>query len=115
MLVPGILIPCHQPCAMAGSALISAMWANGISSELLKAHSLSAPRTWRTRLPPEMDKSTIVIASISWCCAHRHQDTCSTFILIRVPLPHLETMSLGRAREPFDASWLKIRNREYTG
>jgi AMP-binding enzyme len=53
MLVPGILIPCHQPCAMAGSALISLMCANGISSELLKAHSLSAPRTLRTRLPPE--------------------------------------------------------------
>ncbi len=66
MLVPGSLSPCHQPCAMAGSALISVMCANGISSELLKAHSLSAPRTWRTRLPAKMDKSTMLFSLCHW-------------------------------------------------
>src|ERR1022692_1695184 len=66
MLVPGIRSPCHQLCAMSGSVLISAMCTNGISSELLNAHSLSAPRTCNTRLPSEMDKSTTLLLLCYW-------------------------------------------------
>src|ERR1700688_4169931 len=44
---------------MAGSALIAAMWRNGISSELLNAQSLSAPRTCKVRVPFAMDISTM--------------------------------------------------------
>src|SRR5260370_5976087 len=47
---------------MVGSALILFMCASGISSELLNAHSLSAPRTCRTRLPPEMEKATMLFS-----------------------------------------------------
>src|ERR1700722_3860793 len=47
---------------MAGSALIAAMWRNGISSELLNAQSLSAPRTCRVRVPFSMDRSTMSLS-----------------------------------------------------
>src|SRR5208283_1548094 len=59
MFVPGILHPCHHPRAMLGSARMPATCCKGISSELLNAHSLSAPRTLTSRFPPEMDRSTM--------------------------------------------------------
>src|ERR1039458_2894582 len=61
MLVPGSLMPCHQPRATDGSARIPAMWRSGISRELLKAQRLSAPRTCNSRLPLVMDRSTIQV------------------------------------------------------
>src|ERR1017187_3855744 len=72
MLVPGIRSPCHQLCATSGSVLISAMCTTGISSELLNAHSLSAPRTCSTRLLPEMDKSTMLLLLVLLGCDPGH-------------------------------------------
>src|SRR5215469_9496644 len=57
-LVPGIPIPCHRPRAIFGSARTPAMWTSGISRLLLKAHSLSAPRTCNVSLPSATDNST---------------------------------------------------------
>src|ERR1035441_906850 len=61
MLVPGSLMPCHQPRATDGSARIPAMCRSGISRELFSAQSWSAPRTCNSRLPFAMDRSTIQV------------------------------------------------------
>src|ERR1035438_7094846 len=61
MLVPGSLMPCHQPRATDGSARIPATCRSGISRELFSAQSWSAPRTCNSRLPLAMDRSTIQV------------------------------------------------------
>jgi hypothetical protein len=61
----GVFIICRGrvklPRAMAGSALIPETCSSGISSELLKAHSLSAPRTCNVSLPSATDTSTMCV------------------------------------------------------
>src|SRR6202140_3319903 len=51
MLVPGILSPCHQPCAMAGCTLDLTYVRQRDFKRTLEGPSLPAPRMWRTDCP----------------------------------------------------------------
>src|ERR1700693_1700161 len=110
MLVPGILIPCHQPCTMAGSALIPLMCASGISSELLNAHSLSAPRTCNSRLSPEMDKTTMLLLPGHWDAPLAVAGTCLRLYSVQYPKA-FQTMPRSRARLLESLEWQTIVER----